>query len=329
MAIDHKTKALVYYLSRFQGLSIRQVARECNVSRATVWRISKMDMSSNRCNKMRREARGRPRKLNKRQERKLRRSIQILREQEGNFTIKRLMENTCICRKDSTISRFLNKEGYYYLQARKKGLLTKADMKKRKTFARRMQNEYSHDVWTQDIAFYLDGMGFAYQRNPLDQALAPKGRVWCKRSEGLTPGCTAKGQKTGTGGRVVKLMVAISFDKGVVICKAYDKLDGHYFANFIDENFESMFGTADKSLKRLWLQDGDSSQNSAMACAAMDHANCELLKIPPRSPDLNPIENIFKLVSDALRKQATRSIELSLQRWSYLYNSIFTPRSNK
>jgi hypothetical protein len=77
-------------------------------------------------------------------------------------------------------------------------------MKKRRTFARRMQNEYSDDVWTQ----------------PLDQALAPKGRVWRKRSEGLTPGCTAKGQKTGTGGRVVKLMVAISYDKGVVICKA-------------------------------------------------------------------------------------------------------------
>ena len=33
MAIDDKTEALVYYLSRFQGLSIRQVARECNVSR--------------------------------------------------------------------------------------------------------------------------------------------------------------------------------------------------------------------------------------------------------------------------------------------------------
>jgi transposase len=73
-----------------------------------------MDMSSNGCKKTRRETRGRPRKLNKRQERKLRRSIQILREQEGNFTIKRLMENACICRKDvseGTISRFLNKEG--------------------------------------------------------------------------------------------------------------------------------------------------------------------------------------------------------------------------
>ena len=63
--------------------------------------------------------------------------------------------------------------------------------------------------------------------------------------------------KTGTGGRMVKLMVAISFDKGVVICKTYEKLDGCYFASFIDENFESMFSVADKSALRLWVQDGD------------------------------------------------------------------------
>ena len=106
-------------------------------------------------------------------------------------------------------------------------------MKKRRFLTRRMQKEYSHDVWTQDIVFYLDGTGFAYKRNPLDQAFAPKARVWDKRSEGLTPGCTAKGQKTESGGRVVKLMVALSYDKGVAICKlAYDKLDGRCFSNF-------------------------------------------------------------------------------------------------
>ena len=85
-----------------------------------------MGMNDQKCGKTQKETRGRPRKLNARQERKLRRSIQTLRQREGNFTIKRLMENSCISRNDvseSTISRFLNREGYYYLQARKKGLL--------------------------------------------------------------------------------------------------------------------------------------------------------------------------------------------------------------
>ena len=145
------------------------------------------------------------------------------------------------------------------MQARKKGFLKKIDLKNRRVFARKMKNEFPRHVWTNDIAFYLDETAFAYKRNPLDQALAPKGRVRRKRSEGLAPGSTAKGRKTGTGGRMVKLMVAISFDKGVVICKAYEKLDGCYFAGFIDQDFDNMFAVADKGAQRLWVQDGDPS----------------------------------------------------------------------
>ena len=80
LLIDNKTRALVYYLSKIQGLSIRQIAKRCNVPRATVWRISKIDLSSNQRSTKGKERRGRPRKLNARLERKLRRSIQVLRE---------------------------------------------------------------------------------------------------------------------------------------------------------------------------------------------------------------------------------------------------------
>ena len=89
--------------------------------------------------------------------------------------------------------------------------MKKIDRKNRTIFARKMKNEYPRHVWTHDVAFYLDGTAFAYKRNPLDQALAPKARVWRKRSEGLALGCTAKGRKTGTGGRMVKLMDGYQF----------------------------------------------------------------------------------------------------------------------
>lgn len=36
----------------------------------------------------------------------------------------------------------------------------------------------------------------------------------------------------------------------------------------------------------------------------MARCNSELLKIPPRSPDLNPIENIFNIVLKKLEKDA-------------------------
>ena len=95
------------------------------------------------------------------------------------------------------------------------------------------------------MPFYLDGTLFAHKNNPLDQACAPKGRIWRKVSLGLRIRCTAKGQKEGTGGLVLKVMVAISCGKGVVICEPYKKLSGSYFENFIlDRNFNRMFQLA-------------------------------------------------------------------------------------
>ena len=40
-----------------------------------------------------------------------------------------------------------------------------------------------------------------------------------KKSEGLNQGCLAKGSKVGTGGKVAKMMVAITHGGGVIICE--------------------------------------------------------------------------------------------------------------
>ena len=56
----------------------------------------------------------------------------------------------------------------------------------------------------------------------------------------------SKGRKEGTGRKVFKLMVAISYGKGVIICAPYEKMSCAYFSNFIDRNFNTMSETADK-----------------------------------------------------------------------------------
>lgn len=114
--------------------------------------------------------------------------------------------------------------------------------------------------------------------------------------------CTAKGSKVGSGGRVVKLMVAITHGEGVILCEPYETMNGPFFAQFVRDKFEAMISRADKGESRLFLQDGDPSQNSRAARDAMTDIDVELLSIPARSPDLNPIENIFKLVGDKLKK---------------------------
>ena len=146
---------------------------------------------------------GRTKKLTPEHEALILRTIEELREQEGSFSSRRLMERTGIRHvTDRTVRRLLNRNGYFFLQARKKGLMSQSDKERRVEFARQMQSNYPQSVWTEPIAFY--------KTNPMDQARAPKGRVWRKKSEGLKQGCLAKGSKVGTGGKVSKVMVAIT-----------------------------------------------------------------------------------------------------------------------
>ena len=192
-----------------------------------------------------------------------------------------------------TVRRFLERNGYHFLQARKKGLLSEKDVKERLAFAKYTIKHYSADVWKDTVAFYLDGVSFCYKTNPADQASAPHGRIWRKKSEGLMRGCTAKGSKVGSGGKIVKLIVAISYREGAIVYHKYDKLDGAYFANFVNNNFNRMFRKADKNGSRVWLQDNCPVQNSACVSKVLSLKNAEQLKIPPRSGDIHCIENFF------------------------------------
>ena len=145
-------------------------------------------------------------------------------------------------------------------------------------------------------------MSFYDKRNPAGQAKAPQGRIWNTKKEGLAEGCTAKGKKEVSGGRVLKLFVAFRYNKGVIACHPYEKLDGQFIENFVKANSASFFRKADKGLSRLLL--GDPSQNSAGMKKALTKLIAELLSIPLKSPDLNPIENLFNSVKSDLSQHA-------------------------
>ena len=57
---------------------------------------------------------------------------------------------------------------------------------------------------------------------------------------------------------------------------------------------------------KLFLQDGDPSQNSAIARDALFEIGAQKFTIPARSPDLNPIENIFNIVKQKIRQDAIK-----------------------
>ena len=75
---------------------------------------------------------------------------------------------------------------------------------------------------------------------------------------------------------MLRLIVAISYDKGVICCEPYEHMTGSYFATFVAEHFDRLFELAGKGVSRLWMQDGDPCQNSALAKAAIERVITKL-----------------------------------------------------
>jgi len=247
---------------------------------------------------------GRPKKLDNRQERLVVRTLLRLRKERASFTAKKIQEEANLTHVSTkTIHRTLTKNGYRYRQSRKKGLLSENDKTKRLKFARTMK-EKTQQYWTETITFYFDGVGFAHRTNPFAEARAVSSMAWRKPAEGLS--VTTKGRKEGSNGKMANFFVAINHGSGVVLCEQYKwRVTGALFAQFVKNNFRGVFERCGKVTRgSIWLQDGDPRQNSKVAKEAWQHMGTEMFGIPARSPDLNPIENVFHIVRRQLKEDA-------------------------
>ena len=194
--VTSRQSAYIHYLHHDRGKSVREIQKgfpELSVS--TVWRHA-MKLIHDTTREIARQTSsfGRRRKLSDRDERAIVRALLYLREHEGNFSARRVqvvagMEHIHV----RTIRRVLNQHGYGYRQARRKGLMSAVDRKKRVNFAKQVLSCYDNKtLWKESICFYLDGKSFVHKLNPKDQARAPRTKIWRKRNEGLKPNCTAK-----------------------------------------------------------------------------------------------------------------------------------------
>lgn len=231
----------------------------------------------------------------------------IRRETEGDFTLHDIRQASNVPKNvsDSTVRRVLKKAGYAVRAKRRKGILTENDVKLRLKFAKHAKKNLPTEIWSETISFYLDGVGFVHKLNPSLNARRRNGKTWRKRAEGLDLHCTAAGSREGDGGRIVKFMVSIGYGRGVCMCEEYtDRLTGESFAQFIRTYFPQCFQESTNPKGKLFLQDGDPRQNSCMAMNALAEIGGHKFAIPPRSPDLNPIENLFHITKRTLTKEA-------------------------
>lgn len=307
--INTKLSIYLKYLHKEGNIGIRELWRRYpSFSLATIQRHATADINLTMDNGSKKQGnkRGRKKMVDARGERSLLRALRNNRENGIAFTSKRLqVESGLTYTSNRTVRRTLNKFGYKHLQARRKGLMSRDDLKKRKKFARNMTKNYDNELfWKNELSFYLDGTSWVFKTNPFDQASTCQAKVWRKESEGLNFGCTSKGKKAGYGGKTIHFFVSISYTKGVISCEQYEKLTGEYFAGFVKKQFRRIFKKSNNPNGNLFLQDGDPRQNSKVVQKELTKIGVNCFPIPPRSPDINPIENLFHLVDVQLQKDA-------------------------
>ena len=126
--ISAEQKALAMYLKMESGKSYREIARKCNISKSSAQRICKSGCKSKAKSKPAKT--GRPNKIDAQSSRTVVRSLKKCRK----HSVKSLVKESGLSLQMAsrrTFSRYLNLLGYRFLQARKKGLLTEKDRKRR------------------------------------------------------------------------------------------------------------------------------------------------------------------------------------------------------
>lgn len=232
---------------------------------------------------------------------KLIRTLKDMQSRNLNITVKNVIEKSGLSLEMAsrrTFSRYLSEEGYSYLQARKKGLLSENDRKQRLRFAREMRRKVREnpDFWTNEVAFFLDAVSFVHKYNPQSGASGNRSRVWRRKGEGLK--FTSKASKNLAGGRRLHVLVAIAYGKGVIMKVPYENMSGDFFAMFIRSHFNLAFGQAGPEMngRRLFVMDNDPSQRSKVASNALKDVEAEL--------DVDCIENVFHLLKRYLEEEA-------------------------
>ena len=159
-----------FYLARRKKYSCRVIPKKANISKSSVSLILRKNGKRKHYLK-RNDKIGRPHKLTERDRRKLIRSIQTLRHDDPNFTVKQLLAESGLLSQEvsyRTIYRQVQSARFQFLPGRKKGILTSCDRKKRKAFAKECNKILSAkpNFFSRNIAFHLDGVSFVHKTQP-------------------------------------------------------------------------------------------------------------------------------------------------------------------
>lgn len=123
-------------------------------------------------------------------------------------------------------------------------------------------------------------------------------RGWCARGERLI------GRSPHGNWRTLTFLAALRCDQITAPCVFEGPINGEKFLAYVEQ-----FLVPTLQPKDIVIVDNLSSHKGPAVRSAIRNAGAHLFFLPPYSPDLNPIEQVFAKLKELLRAEAARTIE--------------------
>jgi Transposase and inactivated derivatives len=120
--------------------------------------------------------------------------------------------------------------------------------------------------------------------------------------------------------RTLTFLAALRCDRIDAPCVIDGPIDGEIFLAYVEQSLVPTLRSGD-----IVIIDNLGSHKSAAVRRAIRAAGAKLFFLPPYSPDLNPIEQLFAKLKTLLRKAARRTVEATWKQIGALL-SAFSPQ---